>query len=217
MLLAKQLSRPILVFCDSTAPKQLRESCNVLALFVKSDLLCSVLPAVLLTAGISGCSSVLKLLNGLIWVTLHVLVCVIIGVEEDRLVKPDRPIASGRITLDNAIHLHRGIVVVLLFFSARRHTLPLSTVYVLGTTVYNDGHLSRFWALKSIMTGFGIMMCSWGAAVCFACEIGHPSTMLMPHRFMPKISVTESGISKLDAEHSLSYYRPESPDGPWVL
>ncbi|KAI4523453.1 hypothetical protein K525DRAFT_196357, partial [Schizophyllum commune Loenen D] len=105
---------------------------------------------------------------GVVWVTLHVLVCVIIGVEEDRLVKPHRPIVSGSITLDNAVLLHRGIVVASLCFSATQQTLPLSIVYVLGTTAYNDGHLSRFWLLKSLMTRFGIVMCSWGTAVCFA-------------------------------------------------
>ncbi|KAL1695444.1 UbiA prenyltransferase family [Schizophyllum commune] len=144
------------------------EFCKILVLFIKSDLLCSICPAALLSVGLAGFPSLLGVINGLVWITLHVLVCVIIGVEEDRLVKPNRPIASGRIALDNAVLLHRGIVVVLLSFSARQHTLPLSIVYVLGTTAYNDGHLSRSWALKSIMTGFGIAMCSWGAAVCFA-------------------------------------------------
>ncbi|KAI5827271.1 hypothetical protein K523DRAFT_364686 [Schizophyllum commune Tattone D] len=166
-LSAKQPYHPFLAFCDTLVFQQTCELCNVLALFIKSDILCSICPAVLLALGLAGFTSFLGLCNGLVWVTLHVLVCVIIGVEEDRLVKPHRPIASRRITLDNAVLLHRGIVVASLSFSARQHTLPLSIVYVMGTTAYNDGQLSRFWTLKSIMTGFGIAMCSWGTAICF--------------------------------------------------
>ncbi|KAL1669717.1 UbiA prenyltransferase family-domain-containing protein [Schizophyllum commune] len=148
--------------------EQTWELCKVLALFIKSDLLCSICPAALLALGLAKFTSFLSLCNGLVWVTLHVLVCVIIGVEEDCLVKPHQPIVSGSITLDNAVLLHRGIVVASLCFSATQQTLPLSIVYVLGTTAYNDGHLSHFWLLKSLMTGFGIVMCSWGTAVCFA-------------------------------------------------
>ncbi|KAL1679381.1 hypothetical protein EV122DRAFT_210123 [Schizophyllum commune] len=214
MLVAKQLHRPLLAFCDSFAPPQVREICVVLSLFIKSDLFCSIFPAVLLAAGIAGCSSLVKLLNGLIWVTLHVLVCVIVGVEEDRLVKPNRPIASGRITVDNAVLLHRGVVIASLLVSARHNTLPLSIVYTLGTTAYNDGHLSRFWALKSLMTGFGIAMCSWGTAVCFGGPpVSNSPAMLNAYRYMHKTSVIASGTSPSGAKRSLSYYRPRSLDG----
>ncbi|KAL1728851.1 hypothetical protein EV714DRAFT_285463 [Schizophyllum commune] len=187
---AKQPHYALLTFCDAFVVEQIWELCKVLALFIKSDLLCSICPAVLLALGLFGFTSFLSLCNGLVWVTLHVLVCVIIGVEEDRLVKPNRPIASGRITVDKAVLLHRGIIVLSLCFSATQQILSLSIVFVLGTTAYNDGHLSRFWPLKSLMTGFGIVMCSCGTAVCFG-------------KYMPKTSVTASGTSESDAGRCL--------------
>ncbi|KAL1704938.1 hypothetical protein EV121DRAFT_204800, partial [Schizophyllum commune] len=190
------------------------ELCKVLALFIKSDLLCSICPAALLALGLAKFTSFLSLCNGLVWVTLHALVCVIIGVEEDRLVKPHRPIVSGSITLDNAVLLHHGIVVASLCFSATQQTFPLSIVYVLGTTAYNNGHLSRFWLLKSLMTGFGIVTCSWGTAVCFGDSyISYRPFTLSTYRYMPKTSATASGTSSSVEKPSPSHYRPRSPDG----
>ncbi|KAL1755663.1 hypothetical protein FB107DRAFT_248753 [Schizophyllum commune] len=130
-LFAKQPYRNLLTFCDAFAFKQIWELCKVLALFIKSDLLCFICPAVLLALGLSGFSSVLSLFNGLLWVTLSITQFYCIAA------------------------------------SATQQTLPLSIVYVIGTTAYNDGHLSRFWILKSMMNGIGIAMCSRGAVVCF--------------------------------------------------
>ncbi|KAL1724092.1 hypothetical protein EV715DRAFT_269385 [Schizophyllum commune] len=215
---AMQPHYALLTLRDAFVVEQTWEICKVLALFIKSDLLCSICPAVLLAPGLAELTSLLSLFIGLIWVTLHLLECVIVGVVEDRLVKPNRPIASGRITVESAVLVHRGTVVALLCFSARQHTLPLSIVYVMGTTGYNDGHLSRFWALKSIMTGFGIAMCSWGAAVCFSNpRVSNSPAMLNAYRSMPKTSVIASGTSPSGAKRSLSYYRPRLLDGRWAF
>ena len=45
-LFAKQPYRTLLTFCDAFAFKQIWELCKVLALLIKSDLLCFICPAV---------------------------------------------------------------------------------------------------------------------------------------------------------------------------
>ncbi|KAL1742857.1 UbiA prenyltransferase family-domain-containing protein [Schizophyllum fasciatum] len=140
-------------------------------LFMKSDVTTTILPAVRpqIALGVSlvGIPTVSAFFGGLLWLALHLLAFDIIGLDEDRLSKPHRPIAAGRISLHAAQLLHLLFSAASLALSARHGLLPHSAVYLACAAAYNDGHLARFWASKSAMIGIGLGICCWGTVVCF--------------------------------------------------
>ncbi|KAL1700387.1 UbiA prenyltransferase family, partial [Schizophyllum commune] len=142
-----------------------------LFLFMKSDVTTTILPAVALGISLVGIPSVGAFLEGLLWLALHLLAFdtrnQIIGLDEDRLSKPHRPIAAGRISLQAAQILHLLFSCSSLLLSARYGLLPHSAVYLACAAAYNDGNLARFWASKSAMIGIGLGICCWGTVVCF--------------------------------------------------
>ncbi|KAL1672707.1 UbiA prenyltransferase family-domain-containing protein [Schizophyllum commune] len=157
-----------------------------LFLFMKSDVTTTIVPAVRtlqsLTQGsladnehsqvalgvsLVGIPTASAFLEGLLWLALHLLAFDIIGLDEDRLSKPHRPIAAGRISLQAAQILHLLFSCSSLLLSARYGLLPHSAVYLACAAAYNDGNLARFWASKSAMIGIGLGICCWGTVVCF--------------------------------------------------
>lgn len=97
----------------------------------------------------------------LLWIWLHLLQFDVsnqtINLEEDAENKPDRPIPSGRITLQNAIRLRWGLVpvcwAVSLLFGVE--ILRVSVVLVAMTVLYNELGLESNWYTKNFMTAVG--------------------------------------------------------------
>ncbi|KAL1660540.1 UbiA prenyltransferase family-domain-containing protein [Schizophyllum commune] len=138
-----------------------------LFLFMKSDVTTTIVPAVALGVSLVGIPTASAFLEGLLWLALHLLAFDIIGLDEDRLSKPHRPIAAGRISLQAAQILHLLFSCSSLLLSARYGLLPHSAIYLACAAAYNDGNLARFWASKSAMIGIGLGICCWGTVVCF--------------------------------------------------
>ncbi|TRM69501.1 UbiA prenyltransferase family [Schizophyllum amplum] len=142
-----------------------------LFLFLKSDIPTTIVPAVAISIGVVGIPDATAFAQGLVWLSLHLLAFdtrnQIIGLEEDRLSKPHRPIAAGRISLHAAQLLHLIFVAASLLVSARHGLLVHSVIYLVCTAAYNDGNLARFWQTKSSMIGIGLGICCWGTIVCF--------------------------------------------------
>ncbi|KAJ8082669.1 hypothetical protein PM082_008525 [Marasmius tenuissimus] len=97
----------------------------------------------------------------------------IAGVEEDRLCKPYRPLASGRISLEDGRKLYLVVVGACLAWSSLHDLLPLSVIYSCGTWLYNEFELAANPFLKTPMCGVAYL-CYVGGATFI---IGHHETL----------------------------------------
>jgi 4-hydroxybenzoate polyprenyltransferase len=88
-----------------------------------------------------------------------------IGLEEDRLSKPNRPIVSGRISLAEAQNLYLAVGVFAFIQSAYHGLVPCCIVYMLAIYLYNEGGLSRNWFMKSLLGAIGYICYCWGTTV----------------------------------------------------
>ncbi|KAL1742858.1 hypothetical protein HDZ31DRAFT_2151, partial [Schizophyllum fasciatum] len=151
-----------------------------LFLFMKSDIGTVVLPSISMGISLAGVPDVCAFFEGIVWVTIHLLAfdvssrqnapCrffQIIGVEEDRLSKPHRPISAGRINLKSSQHLHLFFVTASLIDSMRHGLFVQSTVFFILITAYNEGQLSKYWPTKSGIIAVCIGILCWGVAACF--------------------------------------------------
>ncbi|KAL1751273.1 UbiA prenyltransferase family-domain-containing protein [Schizophyllum commune] len=163
-----------------------RQSANIAAfaytmfLFLKSDIGTVILPTMSLGISLIGVPEAHAFLEGLIWVILHLLAfdvshsctCLapytkIIGLEEDRLSKPHRPIAAGRISVQTSQRLHIVLTVASLLVSMRRGLLVHSASFFVLITMYNDGNLSSSWIMKSGIIAVCIGILCSGVVACF--------------------------------------------------
>ncbi|TRM68641.1 UbiA prenyltransferase family [Schizophyllum amplum] len=138
---------------------------------MKSDIGTVVLPAIALGISLVGLPDVDAFFEGLVWLLLHLLAFdtrnQIIGLEEDRLSKPNRPIAAGRISLRAAQILNVAFIGMSLLDSARHGLLVQSVIYQVCAAAYNDWDLARYWVTKSGMICIGLGIWCWGTVVCF--------------------------------------------------
>ncbi|KAI4518194.1 hypothetical protein K525DRAFT_272895 [Schizophyllum commune Loenen D] len=115
-------------------------------------------------------ASAASVVRGIIWVDLHLLPFEIMnqvtGVEEDMRIKPYRPIPSGRITIRAARLLYAGLVCVALIASARMGILPVSALYFLSITAYNELGWARNWVYKASANAYAYGCYSFGASLC---------------------------------------------------
>jgi len=122
----------------------LSKHATTLFYFTKSDIKTTVIPVTMFATFASPIQSKSDLLQVICWVWLHLLQFDLsnqcIGVEEDKLNKPDRPIPSGRISLENAWRLRWALIPICVAYSALYSTpLVLTSLGIaLLTIVYNE-------------------------------------------------------------------------------
>ncbi|EEB89857.1 hypothetical protein MPER_12002, partial [Moniliophthora perniciosa FA553] len=107
-------------------------------------------------------------LQAFVWMVLHLLAFNIqnqlFGVEEDKVSKPDRPFASGRISIAAGRRLHAAVVFVSVWYSVRHRLTWLSFVYACVSTAYNEFGLAANPFLKNTMSAVGYLCYGWGVA-----------------------------------------------------
>lgn len=91
----------------------------------------------------------------------------IVGLQEDRIAKPHRPLPSGLISLEDAHILYRCLLVYMWIAALYCNTLVCTIAYTAAITIYNEGGLAAFASLKSVIGAFGLMCQCWGTTVTF--------------------------------------------------
>ncbi|KAI5886114.1 uncharacterized protein SCHCODRAFT_02518687 [Schizophyllum commune H4-8] len=162
-----------------------------LYLFNKTDISTTVLPMLTFGYALAGPRSVAAFFRGFLWMELHLIAFEIknqtVGLEEDRISKPFRPIVSGRISLEAAHRLHVTLVVLSLIMSAIYGGLTPSIIHLIAISSYNQGGLARFWALKSPVGALGYTCLCWGVTLMF--EDGHALSPTAQLAFLLQFSI----------------------------
>ncbi|KAL1691870.1 UbiA prenyltransferase family-domain-containing protein [Schizophyllum commune] len=146
-----------------------------LHLFNKTDITTTVLPIKVLYRqmgiglALAQPTNLFAIFRGLIWLQLHLIAFEIqnqiVGLEEDRISKPFRPIVAGRISMDGANRLYNAFVVLSLVMSAWYGGITASLIHLASMTVYNQGGLASNWFLKSAIGALGTSCYCWGVAL----------------------------------------------------
>lgn len=132
--------------------------------FVRYDVSSTVVPASLgmvAAARFGGSASPATLLLGALYFLLYVYTFAvsnqIIGIEEDRRNKPDRPLAAGAVALRGA--WARWLLAMVLFpvLGAALGVLHWALLWQLCFCLYNFGGFARHWATKSLVMGVGLV------------------------------------------------------------
>ncbi|KAL1702258.1 UbiA prenyltransferase family [Schizophyllum commune] len=166
-----------------------------LYLFNKTDISTTVLPMLTFGYALAGPRSGAAFLRGFLWMELHLIAFEAItlilpktvGLEEDRISKPFRPIVSGRISLEAAHRLHVTLVILSLIMSAIYGGLTPSIIHLIAISSYNQGGLARFWALKSPVGALGYTCLCWGVTLMF--EDGNPLSPTAQLAFLLQFSI----------------------------
>lgn len=87
------------------------------------------------------------------------------GVEEDRLGKPNRPVASGRISIENATLLYYALFLSMWVASYYTNNLLCTFIYSVAIVVYNEGALARIPVVKNFIGALGLAFYCWGTTV----------------------------------------------------
>jgi len=140
--------------------------------FVRYDFSATVVPATLgmvAAARVEGDVQPATLGLGAVYFLLYVYAFAvsnqIIGVEEDRRNKPDRPLPSGLVALRGA--WVRWVLAMLLFpiLGAALGVARWALLWQLCFCLYNFGGFARHWATKSLIMGVGLvaqLAAAWG-------------------------------------------------------
>jgi len=86
----------------------------------------------------------------------------IIGIEEDRLCKPDRPFPSGRISPECGQYFYLAVASLAVAFSVCHGLTTVSLIYMFAIWLYNENGLSAQPLLKSPLGAVGYMCYAWG-------------------------------------------------------
>ncbi|KAL1737671.1 hypothetical protein HDZ31DRAFT_51951, partial [Schizophyllum fasciatum] len=160
----------------ASVAKRLADGFYTLYLFNKTDISTTVLPMLTFGYALAGPCSIPAFFRGFLWLELHLIAFEIknqtVGLEEDRISKPFRPIVSGRISMQTAHRLHVTLVILSLVMSAVYGGLTPSLTHLAAISAYNQGGLARFWTLKSPVGALGYMCLCWGVTLMF--EDGQP-------------------------------------------
>ncbi|KAJ7098794.1 UbiA prenyltransferase family-domain-containing protein [Mycena belliarum] len=144
---------------------------KTILLFSHSDIVPILGPSLAVSLVLAGPTDMTAFICGFIWLELHLLTFEIknqsIGVEEDRLSKPNRPIVSGRISLETAQTLYLCVGMISVLYSVYQRVLLCSTVYMVAIYCYNEMSMSRNWFLKSFLGALGYVCYCWGTTIIF--------------------------------------------------
>lgn len=140
-------------------------------LFSKSDIVPILGPALSMSMVLAGPTDLVAFLEGFVWTELHLMAFEtknqIVGLDEDKLAKPHRPIPSGRITPESTQTLYICLVIASFIMSARHGLLTPSLIYFAAIFAYNEFGLARNWVMKSALSAIGYICYCWGMSVCF--------------------------------------------------
>ena len=140
--------------------------------FVRYDLSSTVVPATLgmvaaarVEGGVRPGTLVLGALYFLLYVYAFAVSNQIIGVEEDRRNKPDRPLPAGLVALRGA--WARWLLAMVLFplLGAALGVGLWAVLWQVCFCLYNFGGFARHWATKSLIMGVGLvtqLAAAWG-------------------------------------------------------
>jgi 4-hydroxybenzoate polyprenyltransferase len=135
--------------------------------FIRRDLLVSLVPGALFgtTALLnhpvdSGLELAIVGLKEMIYcwlcITTFCLSSQLVGIEEDRLNKPDRPLVVGQVTPDGArIRWIMGMIA-LTSFAYATGTLLWALIWQIGCLIYDYCGGSKHWYLKTFLGGIGV-------------------------------------------------------------
>ncbi|KAF7352481.1 Integral membrane protein [Mycena venus] len=125
---------------------------------------------------LAGPTDMIAFTMGFFWLELHLLTfearlatptCQIIGLEEDRLSRPSRPIVAGRLSVAAAQKLYLVFGALSFAWSMYHNLLICSGIYMVAIYCYNEGGMSRHWFLKSFLASIGYVCYCWGTTVIF--------------------------------------------------
>ena len=120
------------------------------------------------TAPLHDCTRLPQLM---LWTWLHVLQCALanqsLDPEEDAVNKPDRPIPSGRITVQQTRILRWACLIPCLAFSAWYSVavVQASAALAFFVYVYNELQLNSHWLGRSVLNGAGLACFEMGATL----------------------------------------------------
>ncbi|KAJ7437812.1 UbiA prenyltransferase family [Mycena galericulata] len=144
---------------------------KTILLFSQSDIVPILGPSLAVSMVLSGPTDIKAFTLGFLWLELHLLTFEIknqiIGLEEDRLSKPNRPIVSGRLTIEAAQRLYLAVGIICVLYSVYHRVLLCSTIYMVAICCYNEGGMSRNWFLKSFLGSLGYVCYCWGTTIIF--------------------------------------------------
>ncbi|KAF9468327.1 UbiA prenyltransferase family [Collybia nuda] len=143
-----------------------------LFLFTKSDIKTTLIPVGMFAIASAPLYSLNKLPGTLFWIWIHLLQFdtsnQIVGAEEDRTNKPDRPVPSERLTIINAIALRWALIPACLIYSAlySREVVHASIALIVLTTIYNEfGAHACHWVIRNIVNAAGFASFEWGSTL----------------------------------------------------
>ncbi|KAJ7184627.1 UbiA prenyltransferase family [Mycena filopes] len=120
---------------------------------------------------LAGPTDITAFILGFIWLELHLLTFEIknqiVGLEEDRLAKPNRPIVSGRISSGAAQILYLVVGMIAVMYSVYYDLVLCTAIYMVAIYCYNEGNMARNWFLKSFLGSLGYVCYCWGTTVIF--------------------------------------------------
>ncbi|KAJ7513187.1 UbiA prenyltransferase family [Mycena galericulata] len=140
-------------------------------LFNQYDIVSTIGPVVVVASVLAGIPQLKTLIQGIVWQELHLIAFEIqnqiIGLEEDKLSKPTRPLVSGRLTVQTAQKIYWALIVLSLWNSTTHGILACSILHLISMFAYNEAGLSQYWALKSFIGSMGYVCYCWGMTVIF--------------------------------------------------
>ncbi|KAJ6583781.1 UbiA prenyltransferase family-domain-containing protein [Mycena sp. CBHHK59/15] len=160
-------------------------------LFSQSDIIPILGPSLAVSMVLAGPTDIIAFIQGFVWLELHLLTfeardppffdirlralypdkesgrlsIYIVGLEEDRLAKPNRPIVCGKISAGAAHRLYLVVGALSLAYSVYHGVTLCSAVYMLAIWCYNEGGMSRHWFLKSFLGSIGYVCYCWGTTI----------------------------------------------------
>ncbi|KZV95933.1 hypothetical protein EXIGLDRAFT_609880 [Exidia glandulosa HHB12029] len=142
-----------------------------LFLFTYSDYKTIFVPVGIFALAAAPTASTSRIIIAVTWLWLQQLQTNVtnqyLGVEEDAVNKPWRPIPSGRISRSQAITL-RWILPGLCTIGSgliRRALLEASVAFAFATLAYNEMDLSHHWLGKNVCCGLGYMILEAGTTL----------------------------------------------------
>ncbi|KAF9030525.1 hypothetical protein BDZ89DRAFT_1013649 [Hymenopellis radicata] len=140
-------------------------------LFSQYDIVTAIGPTLAVAMALAGPTDIWSFIQGFVWMELHLISFEIknqmVGLEEDRLTKPNRPIVSGRISLNDAQTLYQVVFALSFLYSVYHGLVACSVLYLVAIVTHNEVGLSRNWFLKSFLGSIGYVCYCWGTTVIF--------------------------------------------------
>ncbi|GJJ06924.1 hypothetical protein Clacol_001120 [Clathrus columnatus] len=144
---------------------------KTLFLFTKSDFKTTILPVTIFAATTAPVTDLSSFFQSIFWTWLHLFQFTLanqsLGYEEDMVNKPDRPIPSGRVTVEQARFL-RWLSVIPCFFISAYYSptiFRVSVAFAILTYLYNEMALSANWFTRNVLNGFGVAAFETGATL----------------------------------------------------